>query len=419
MSPIDLLCEQLWGVAVSHPDLRVTRQAADDEWQDLERYWLVPSATRARLLLPVAAGRAVTAGACLNYRGLRPRHVNLARAALGAAARAGAPLSPHTVAVQARRSRASAAARLPLASVGAALGAGEVFASLGVRSGANRKATLSLVDSTGDAVGYAKVGWNELTDGFVTTESRVLHALDGGASQVRTPRVLADVAVDGHAVVVTEPLPDDVRAVAATTQWPTAQEMYALTPVHRRARLGDTGHARALGRRLAERRAGSPDRRTTDLLGRAEQLLSELCSLPGHLPVATRWHGDLTPWNAARDGSGRLWIWDWETAEDDVLAGLDAFHWMFSVERLRVGSMTGIELHACLGRALPHLVAAGTSRSQAPVVAAVYSVVVVERAATLAALAGGWDRVWCGVDELETLLARARALLDRPDPVSG
>ncbi|QDH11054.1 hypothetical protein FE634_21925 [Nocardioides dongxiaopingii] len=418
MSPIDLLCEQLWGLAVSHPDLRVTREAAGGEWQDVERYWLVPSATRARLLLPAAA-RAVTAGACLNYRGLRPRHVNLARAGLGAAARAGAPLSLHTVAVQVRRSRPTVAGRLPLASVGATLGVGEVFASLGVRSGANRKATLSLVDSTGGPVGYAKVGWNELTDGFVTTESRVLRALDGGASQVRTPHVLADVDVDGHAVVVTEPLPEDVRSITSTTHWPTAQELYALTPVHRRARLADTDHARALGQRLAGRRAGSSDRPTTELLGRAERLLAELGALPGQLPVARRWHGDLTPWNAARDRSGRLWIWDWETAEDDVLAGLDAFHWMFSVERLRAGSMTGIGLDACLDRALPHLVAAGLSRSQTPVVAAVYSVVVVERAATLAALAGGWERVWCGVDELDSLLDRARALLGRSEPASG
>ena len=65
----------------------------------------------------------------------------------------------------------------------------------------------------------------------------------------------------------------------------------------------------------------------------AHALLDALAGATDTLPVTSRWHGDLTWWNRARDDAGQLWVWDWESSEEDAVAGLDALHWAFSARR--------------------------------------------------------------------------------------
>jgi hypothetical protein len=126
------------------------------------------------------------------------------------------------------------------------------------------------------------------------------------------------------------------------------------------------------------------------------------------LPVTGRWHGDLTPWNCARDGDGRLWCWDWEGSETDAVAGLDALHWALSVRRERAGGPEGVLLADCLGDALPYLRALGLSSDAGRLVAAVYVVTVAERAVGLAARAG-WEHAWISPQQLTELLTQALA----------
>ena len=128
-------------------------------------------------------------------------------------------------------------------------------------------------------------------------------------------------------------------------------------------------------------------------------------------PVSERWHGDLTWWNRARDRDGQLWVWDWENSEEDTIAGLDALHWAFSEQRSPSAKLLRLDLSACLSEARPHLTAAGLSHDQGSVVAAVYTLVVVERACGLAAHHADWGRVWIAPDELLTLTGQAEALL--------
>ena len=126
--------------------------------------------------------------------------------------------------------------------------------------------------------------------------------------------------------------------------------------------------------------------------------------------MQARWHGDLTPWNCARDSSGQLWAWDWESCEVDAVAGLDALHWEFSVLR-ESGPVDAISLATCLERARHHLTAAGHGRTTHGVVAAVHALTMVERAAALAAREGSWQRVWVPPAQLGRFLAEARTLL--------
>jgi hypothetical protein len=408
VDPLDSLVEQLWSPLVETGWVRVgVGDSTDAAWLDAESYWAVPDLRRAKLLVP-RGDTAVTAGAVENYRGLRLRRKNLMRAAVGALTRRGLPVLRHAVTLQVSRAHPDVAEQLPLAVVGRALGRRDLHASIGIRTGDNRKATLALVDDGGRPVGHAKIGWDPVSDGYVRTETEVLRRIGGRPGPMRAPGVLAETEYHGHPVLVMEPLPEDVRGSRGRIVPPTSEELYSLTPVTRLARPQETRHLQALASRLRDERgdpvAGAVASRATPLLDLVERRTDAF-------PVSERWHGDLTVWNRARDRSGQLWVWDWENSEEDTIVGLDALHWTFSARRSPSAQLLELDLPACLGEAAPHLTAAGLSHAQAPVVAAVYALVVVERACGLAAHHRDWTQVWISPEDLGALIAQAEALV--------
>ncbi|CUR55119.1 conserved hypothetical protein [metagenome] len=407
MLPLNLVIEQLWRPALEGGDLRVVVDPDPDPgWVEEEAYWMFPTAARATLLLPHGP-RAVTAASATNYRGLRRPPKNAGRTTLGALARAGLPLSANRLSVQVRADRPEARERLPLPQLARALGVERLYAATGVRVGANRKATLHLLSVTGEPLGYAKFAWNDVTDEFVRTESAALRAVGGRKGAMRAPALLAAVDYHGHPVAVTEPLPMDVTgARSKRTAPPTPEEMFALCPVHRHAALGDSGHLRHLVDRL---RAMATEPLVSTVVEAGLELADAVSHLPGEVAMTERWHGDLTPWNRARQRDGQLWVWDWESSEADAVAGLDALHWAFSVRRPTSGQNTSVELADCLVDAGIHLRAAGVPRARWGDVAAVYALTVIERAAALAVRSESWDRLWIGARDLEELARQARS----------
>lgn len=407
MLPVEHITEQLWAPALVDGQLRLSMRPASGAWSDVESYWLVPDQSRARLLVP-RASRSVQSAAATNYRRLRRPHVNAIRNTGGLLARAGAPLGAHTVRVQVHGAHGEAAGRLPLAQLARELDQPKLYASIGVRTGANRKATLSLLDDAGSPVGYAKFGWNDVADGFVARESEILAKLGGQSGAMRAPRLLATVDYFGHPALVTEPLPLDAVGAHLEGRQPTSQEFYSLTPVHRTARAADTEHLRAVAARLDRQ---SAEKLTERVATEGRRLLRRVLADQTLLPVTALWHGDLSSWNAARDSAGTLWVWDWETAEDDVVAGLDPFHWTFSNHRLQSDDLATIDLAACLGEVVPHLTAAGVPSTALGLVTACYVLTVVERACGLALTSGSWDNLWIGPGALAALVGQADALL--------
>lgn len=411
MDPLDNLVEQLWSPLLETGWMRV--QVGDStspdraEWVDAESYWAVPDVRRAQLLVP-RGSRSVTSGAVENYRGLRLRRKNLMRAAVGRMIRSGLPVLRSAVTLQVHRDHPDVAERLPVALLGQTLGRRDLHASIGIRTGDNRKATLALVDDDGHPVGHAKFGWDVVSDGYVRTETEVLRRIGGRPGPMRAPGLLAETSYHGHPVLVMEPLPEDVRGSRGRIAPPTSEELYSLAPIVRSAPPSETGHLRSLGERL---RALQQDAVAGALASHATRLLDLVERRTDAFPVAARWHGDLTAWNRARDSTGQLWVWDWENSEDDALAGLDSMHWAFSARRSPSAQLLELDLPACLREAGPHLTAAGLSAAQASVVAAVYALVVVERACGLAAHHGDWRHVWISSEDLVTLVGQAERLL--------
>lgn len=415
MRPLDYLVEQLWAPALVTGDVRVVADPVPDpRWADVERYWALPDLAHARILIPRANAK-VTARALTNYRGLRFPAANLIRAGAGSLARLGLPPSRHTVSVQARSRSAHRRSALPLAVLARELGVARVHAGIGIRTGDNRKATLALVDSQGTPLGHAKFGWDAVSDGFVATEAHALSKIGGLAGPVRAPAVLAEFDYHGHPVLVTQPLPVDVRGAMNQVAAPSPREVFFLTPVCRHSAPRDTGHFAQVAQRLA---ALATDPICGAVAARAGTLLGRIRNLDGAVPVTERWHGDLTPWNRARQSDGQLWVWDWENCEEDAVAGLDPLHWAFSVRRLTNSHLGPGALSDCLSETSHHLAAAGVRRPAWPVVAGIYALVVVERACALAAHHRSWDSVWIGSGALLALLRQAERLLDE-QPAAG
>ena len=169
--------------------------------------------------------------------------------------------------------------------------------------------------------------------------------------------------------------------------------------------------------RTSEQLRGIEDRAQASCAGAggavAGPLTAVLAALREHdveLPMTTRWHGDLTPWNCARDDGGQLWVWDWESSEPDAVAGMDPLHWVISVRRESM-PVAQIRLTDLVADAAGHLRAVGIHPEHWPLVAGVYTATVLERAADLATRAGSWDSSWIATDELSGLANQAIAAL--------
>ncbi len=419
-SPLDSLVEQLWRAPVASGDVRVVvNPGPSGAWRDVERYWVLPSLAHPRLLIP-RGEPAVTTAALQSYRRLRPWKVNAARLGLSVAAACRLPVSTAKLSVQRRTPPDAVAAlpldavpALPLAAVADTLGPEQLATAIGIRLGDNRKPTLQLFDRASRPAGYAKLAWNAPSRGCIQNERDVLADLAGGSAHMRVPMLAGSGEWDGYPYLISMPLPADVEAVRGRVARPTPEELYSLCGVYRHGALAGTGHFMALACRLG----GLVDITMVDLAGAAravERLLRERNAV---VPVAVRWHGDMVPWNMAREPSGTLWCWDWESSEPDAVAGLDAWHWAVSVRRERRGSFAAQDWAAAAGDVRPYLEAAAVPRDAWPDVAAVYALVVAERAWTLAEAHGSWASSWLSPADLAGLLTRiAGELAAAPRP---
>ncbi|WP_146112503.1 hypothetical protein [Arthrobacter sp. MYb224] len=212
---------------------------------------------------------------------------------------------------------------------------------------ANRKPILQLFSTSGESLGFAKVGSNEFTARLVRQEAQTLRELgEQRLDHLELPSVLHSGSWEGLELLVMATMP--------TT---------ALAPPRRLARL----RARAEGELHRVFFAGRKP------LGSSLWLASWLSAARQHespWPLWQRWsialeqlagrygseqlefsatHGDWTAWNMA-DYRGRLQVWDWERFAANVPAGLDRLH--FAVhEAFGRSGVSEQTLRAVLGEA--------------------------------------------------------------------
>ncbi|MFI8413674.1 hypothetical protein ACIGB6_14570 [Paeniglutamicibacter gangotriensis] len=407
---LEMVAQQIWSAGLADGSLHMgINRKTGPNYRVAESYWIIPNAVKPRYLVPVAS-RVVTANALTKFRGLRSARVNTARLLLGFAAKLCIPLSRDKLSIYART---DSPATSPLQHLKQQLGVTELYAATGVRLGLNAKPTLHLFDSRGKPVGFAKLSWNTASTKLISNEANTLRDLDGGSSLARVPRLLFDGDVNGKPYIVTSPLPESVRGLSGSVHPPTPLEMHSLAPLNGLVCLADLAFYTKLRQKISALAGKDP---ASTLGNAARTLISLLDRQEKKVPTTERWHGDLVPWNCARDSNGTLWCWDWETSDPDVVAGLDILHWTFNVRKKHSKRDAGQDLRCAIQDSQLYLRAASMDDEAVSIATGVYVLILVERAWTLALDDAGWSRSWISEQDLEYMLMVAQIALTTREP---
>jgi hypothetical protein len=292
----------------------------------LERYAVVPSSRRPRLLLPF--DRRAAWAVALDAPATRSPRAALERRAAGAAARAGfAPFRDRLSVV----AGAGADPDATLASQLAGAVGERVVLGVNVRPpGPYRKPVVAVAGPGGRVLAYAKVGWNGPTAANVEAEAGVLRAA-AARETFSAPQVLGELRWRDRPVLVTRPLPSGLRRYDARAGVPPVEVTREVAGLFATGEAAyRDGPVRSRLRARAKELPGEVDPPISSRLNGLESVLDALDTRGDvHLPFGG-WHGDWSPWNLAR-ALDRLWVWDWEYARSDAPLGLDVVHFHFQV----------------------------------------------------------------------------------------
>jgi len=388
------LVELLWGARGAGLVRVSTDGTVPDGYVPVERYAVVPSLTRPRFLVPLATRRAAWASTA-RYNALRPARVRALRAAVGAGMRLG-------VGQRALRDRlvvcvAEGAGRRPLGELlisehlRRALGVGELLMGIGVsQPHPNRKPTLQLFGPAGEALGYVKVGWSELTRQLVRNEAAALRTCAAHPlPDLEVPRLLGADRWNDLDLAVTSPLPTGVRRHRAALRPPPVAVSGQVAAVNGTRALPLAASPYWSGvRRRVRAAAAAEGGELAATLGHCLGALERRCG--GTRLVFGRWHGDWVPWNLAWEG-GRLHAWDWEHSGDDAPLGFDLLHWQFQVAFVAQRRDAADAAARCAGLALPQLLGLGVQQPAAGDLPLLYLLEAYLRGYRMKAAGAGWN----------------------------
>lgn len=402
------MIRQLWEPLLLSDDYRVSlNPSPDPDWQARSTFWVVPSAHRPALLVSGGPRRGVMR-ALTKYSGLRAPQARLGRRVLAMAAYSRVPLASDTLTLETRRGARDSELD-PLSRMEQVLGCSLLMIT-GVRTGANAKATLQLFTLDGDPAGYAKVGWNKVTNQMIDNEVRTLNALAGRKGALVTPDVLAAGTVGERSFLLTEPLPPDVRILRGPQDL-RASDFAAVAPQVRRDTICTSQQFQDVTSRLAS----YSDNILASHRDHALALANSIAANPLPLPIGECWHGDLVPWNGARRRDGTLCLWDWEMTEEDAAIGLDVLHWILNTSRDSSPQALPDNLLTAAATERDYTAALGLGARQRCLVAAVYALSLVDRQLRLAAEHQGWSTHRLQPDTLTRLLEAGQVLVTRSE----
>ena len=206
-----------------------------------------------------------------------------------------------------------------------------VFAlSLGT-PGPHRKPVLQVMTPSGEVLGYAKVGWNEATRPLVENEARVLRMLQGEDLPFAVPWLLYADCSGERALCVQGCPPGGARA---DTQELTSEHVEVLCSLARRNLCRRPLDQSLFWQRITERLQRVQNTWWQHALHRVLEAVHQDWrdrEVPFHFA-----HGDFAPWNALR-ANGRLYLFDWEYAQEEAPAGYDLFHFLVQTSWLVEG----------------------------------------------------------------------------------
>lgn len=188
--------------------------------------------------------------------------------------------------------------------------------------GPHRKPVIQLMSRDGQVLGYVKVGWNGATNALVCNEVEVLRKLNDLPIGFQVPRIVYAGEWQGRFLGLqsapgSQPAPPP-RGFAR----PYVEAIKALSELHIRRQALERS---AFWARLSKRAGETQHTYYGPVLQDGMRCLGEQLdgrALPFH------WcHGDFAPWNAHLV-DGKLFLFDWEYADQEAPAGYDLFHFL-------------------------------------------------------------------------------------------
>jgi hypothetical protein len=228
---------------------------------------------------------------------------------------------------------------------------------LAVRVGAvrpNGKPVAQVLDAGGEALGFCKIGWNDLTRPLVAREGDALAELAaGGTRSFSAPRPIWRGDWQGNELLLVEPIAQTGHPTGPAPPFEATREVADLGG-RTRSPLAESEWWAGIQARLA---AVDHPQLAADA-GRVASRFGAVGLAFGGC------HGDWTPWNMTR-ADGRLVVWDWERFAHGAPVGQDAVHYAFMVWlRQRKRPPAEAERHV-LETAPPVLEAIGADPAQA------------------------------------------------------
>jgi len=343
---LDWVVETLWGLPASGAPGRARRRR-----DTRDSFAVLPSAANPRLLVPLGSRRA--ASHALREYTPGKAGIRLAKGFLTVGVRWGLaqPLLRDRVHVSVADGMELADLRRVLLKEHLQEVFGRRDLEIAVKFDAPRphcKPTLQILSRHGSPLGFAKVGWNDVTRPLVVNEAEVLQRL----KRRRPPREF------------------DVPDLIHAGRWRDL-EILIVAPVSfgaRRRFLGRLPLAATdeVGELSASSRialAASPWWASTRERVRATAVLPDTAGVPRLSPVMEEieerfgstmlefgsWHGDWVPWNMGHR-NGRLYVWDWERGGECAPRGLDGVHFDYQAELGLRGTSPVPALEATLHR---------------------------------------------------------------------
>lgn len=384
------LVDRFWQVEDDDSPVVATTGELPSTHALVEEYHVLPSLSRPRYLVPVAAPRAVAAA----FTG----HLATARTssrALGVMVASGARLGV-LGRVTRSRLRVGIDRRIPverhpdwlvLSRVAEDLSVTGAFGIIPVRRQMpNSKPTARVFTQDGLALGYLKLGWSEATDELVDNETTTLVSLDGRVGPVCTPTIAASGDWSGHRFQLARALPTGIRPWSGEPGHPTAVRAVASSGWVRSVPLAGSEYVLGTVDRL-ERSRDAGVTEADALLG----WLRRLCTQRGADAALQmgRWHGDWIPWNLGRVSDTTV-AWDWEYSAPSAPLGFDLVHWHFQ-SRLAKSDGTLSAAADAAWRNASQLSQVGVPSEHHRLVVSAYLIEILTRATQLAGQGAGWN----------------------------
>ena len=194
--------------------------------------------------------------------------------------------------------------------------------------GPHRKPVIQVMNLEGKVLGFAKLGWNKATKELVRHESQMLQFLNQQNFPFEVPRVLYAYD-DGNWNICVQESPRG--CVRSAPQRLCKDYINILCAFADRGVRWESLEKTFFWNRIIVRVQQIQNSYWRHVMARVVETVHEQWSdkkVPLHLA-----HGDFTPWNAIQI-DGRLYLYDWEYAEEWAPAGYDLFHFLVQISWL-------------------------------------------------------------------------------------